>query len=105
MVSPPKQIKILCAKGAFPYIWFDKYGKMKWRSLPERKYFQSDEEYEHACKAWEIKRKIFEDYHDKYLLADVILLTGCFRVFRKNIYKMHKSDISLVSQVSHGPLR
>ena len=66
--------------------WFDDYGKMKWTSLPERKYFQSDEEYEIALKAWRVlKCKTFEDYHDKYLLADVILLAGCFHAFRKSI--------------------
>ena len=41
-----------------------------------------------------LKCKIFQDYHDKYLLAvtDVILFAGCFHAFRKSIYKMHKSD-------------
>ena len=55
--------------------------------MPDKKYFQSDEEYEYACEAWKIlKCKTFEDYHDKYLLA-VILLAGCFHAFRKSIYK------------------
>ena len=50
---------------------------MKETSLPERKYFQSEEDYENAKKAWKIlKCETFEDYHDKYLLADVILLAG-----------------------------
>ena len=39
-----------------------------------------------------LKCETFEDYHDKYLLADVILLAGCFHAFRKSIYKMHTSD-------------
>ena len=89
----PEQVKILCGKGVLPYIWFDDYDKMKETSLPERKYFQSDEDYEDAQKAWKIlKCKTFEDYQDKYLLADVILLVCCFHAFRKSIYRMHTSD-------------
>ena len=88
-----EQVDVLCKKGVFPYIWFDSYDKMEWRTLPERKYFQSDDEYEFACEAWKILEcKTFEDYHDKYLLADVVLLAGCFHAFRKSIYNMHKTD-------------
>ena len=80
-----EQVDVLCKKGVIPYIWFDNYDKMECRSLPEKRYFQNEDEYEYACET-------FEDYHDKYLLADVILLAGCFHAFRKSIYKMHKTD-------------
>ena len=101
-----EQIDVLCKKGVFPYIWFDCYDKMECKSLPEKRYFQNDDEYEFACVAWKIlKCETFEDYHDKYLLADVVLLAGCFHAFRKSIYNMKKTDlpISLVFLVCRGP--
>ena len=85
---------------AFPYIWFDSYEKMNATLLPGREHFnqhtdqqKNDEDYDYATKAWEkLKCKTFEDYHDKYLLADVGLLATCFHAFRRNIYKMHVTD-------------
>jgi hypothetical protein len=88
-----KKVRILSRKNVFPYIWFDSYDKMSATSLSERKYFQSDDDYDYACKAWKVLGcKTFEDYHDKYLLSDVILLAACFHAFRINIYNMHTID-------------
>ena len=36
--------------------------------------------------------RAFEDYLDKYLLADTVLLAACFHAFRRNICKMHVTD-------------
>ena len=74
-ITKQKQIDVLSKKNVFPYIWFDSYDKMSVTSLPERKYSNSKEDYEYACNAWNVLEcKTFEDYHDKYLLADVVLL-------------------------------
>ena len=89
----PDQIDTLSQKNIFPYIWFDSYEKMNAISLPGREHFQSDEDYDYATKAWVIlKCKKFQDYLDKYLFADVVLLATCFHAFRRNIYKMHTTD-------------
>ena len=74
--------------------------KLKATSLPERKYFnqdvkedKNDEDYEYACEAWKILEcKTFEDYHDMYFIADVVLLAACFHAFRRNIYNKYKTD-------------
>ena len=88
-----EEVSILSQKNIFPYIWFDSYDKFSEKALPERKYFESNDDYEYALKAWDIlKCKTFEDYHDMYLIADVVLLATCFHAFRKNIYNMHKTD-------------
>lgn len=92
-ITNQEQIDVLSKKNIFPYTWFDSYDRMSTASLPERKYFKSDEDYEYASNAWRVLEcKTFEDYHDKYLLADVVLLAACFHAFRRNIYNMHTTD-------------
>lgn len=62
-------------------------------SLPGKEHFESDEDYEYALKAWDIlKCKTFKDYHDMYLLADVVLLAACFQAFRETVYDKYQSD-------------
>ena len=90
----PDQIDTLSQKNIFPYLWFDSHEKMNATSLPGREHFnqhvdqqKNDEDYDYATKAWiKLECRTFEDYHDKYLLADVVLLATCFHAFRRNIY-------------------
>ena len=43
----------------------------------------SDEEYEHARKVWDhFERVTFEEYHNSYLVTDVLLLRDVFEKFR-----------------------
>ena len=87
------KVSILSQKNVFPYVWFDKYDRMHETSLPERKRFKSRADYVYAKVAWKVLGcKTFEDYHDMYLLADVVLLATCFHAFRRNIYNMHTTD-------------
>ena len=65
----------LSQKNIFPYIWFDSYDRMSTTSLPACKRFKTREDCIYANVAWKVLGcKIFEDYHDMYLLADVVLL-------------------------------
>ena len=87
-ITKKEQIDVLSKKNIFPYVWFDSYERMSATSLPERKYFHCDEDYEYACNAWKVLGcKTFEDYHDMYLLADVVLLL---------LVSMHLEEIFII---------
>lgn len=87
------KVSILSRKNVFPYVWFDSYDRMSATSLPERKHFKLREDKIYASVAWKVLGcKTFEEYHDMYLLADVVLLAACFHAFRRNIYNMHTTD-------------
>ena len=92
-ITDDKMIDILSRKNVFPYIWFDSYDKLSATSLPGEENFDSKEDYDYAIKAWNILScKTFKDYHDMYLLADVVLLAACFQAFRETVYDKYRSD-------------
>ena len=74
---------LLLQKGHFPYDWFTDESKFHEIELPSQEKFYdtlndkklSDEEYLHCQKIWhEFKMVTFEEYHDVYLISDVLLL-------------------------------
>jgi hypothetical protein len=74
-------IKLLKQKGVYPYDYVDDINKFN-EPLPEHNYFYSQlsmtnikkEEYEHAKNVYnKFNCKNFGDYHDLYLLSDVLL--------------------------------
>ena len=82
-----KQFKLVKCKGVYPYEWVDKFD---WSCLPDKKCFYSslkergitDEEYDRACKVWNVfSMKTFGEYHDLYLKCDVLLLCDIFEKF------------------------
>jgi hypothetical protein len=94
-ITSMDQMEILTQKGIFPYLWFDSYDKFSEKSLPpiERFAGTSEKDYNQALKAWNVLGcNTFEDYHDKYLLSDVILLATVFHTFRMKIYKQFDTD-------------
>ena len=92
-ITDDTMIEILSRKNVFPYIWFDSYDKLFATCLPGEEHFESKEDYEYAVKAWKILDcKTFKDYHDMYLLADVVLLGACFQAFRETVYDKYQSD-------------
>ena len=92
-ITDDNMIEILSRKNVFPYIWFDNYEKLFATSLPGEKHFESKEDYEYAVKAWKILGcNTFKEYHDMYLLADVVLLGACFQAFRETVYDKYQSD-------------
>lgn len=72
------QIKLLKKKGIFPYDWFDDY---------------DDEEYQLALDVWKtFNMKTFREYHDLYMINDVILLADVFENFRDVCLNHYKLD-------------
>ena len=83
-----KRLDLLSKKGFYPYDFMDSFEKFKSKELPTKEQFYSilndehitDEEYEHAKEVWEtFYMKNMGDYHDLYLLSDVLLLTDVLR--------------------------
>ena len=53
----------------------------------------TDDEYDHAKKVWKtFKIKTMGEYHDLYLVSDVLLLTDVFEDFRKTCMQYYKLD-------------
>ena len=82
---------LMMRKGVFPYDWFDSIDKLNETQLPPKDAFYSelnDEEitednYKHAKKVWKtFNMKTIREYHDLYLMSDVLLLADVFENFR-----------------------
>ena len=85
------QRKLLIKKGIYPYEYMDSWNKFNDLELPNKDMFYgklnmsdvSDKDYGHAQKVWkEFKIKNMGEYHDLYLLTDMILLANVFESFR-----------------------
>ena len=85
-----EQFKLVKRKGVYPYEWADRFKKFDWSCLPSKECFFSslkgkgisDEEYDRACKVWNVfGMKTFSEYHDLYLKCDVLLLCDVFEKF------------------------
>ena len=82
---------LLSRKGFFPYDWYTDLEKLNLEHLPQKDKFYnllndkniSDEDYEHAYKVFNKFCKNMREYHDLYMITDVILLADVFENFRK----------------------
>lgn len=83
---------LMTRKGEFPYEWFDHPSKFAEASLPPRDAFYStlydakstDDEYAFAQRVWDSAGcATLGDYHDLYMLQDVLLLADVFERFRR----------------------
>ena len=86
-----KTLEILTRKGVYPYEFVTDRTKMAETCLPPKEKFYShlseshisDADYEHAKKVWSFfKMETFHEFHDRYLLTDVLLLADVFQNFR-----------------------
>jgi len=84
--------RLLLKKGIYPYEYMDSFERFDETVLPEKEKFYSslngkgisDEEYAHAQEVWETFRcQNLGDYHDLYVVTDVLLLADVFENFRK----------------------
>ena len=96
-----RQLDLLTRKGIYPYEYIDSAERFKERSLPPRECFYSslteeditEEEFDHAQNVWrEFEMESLENYHDVYLLTDVLLLADVFEEFRKTCLNSYGLD-------------
>ena len=96
-----KRLDLLSKKGVYPYDFMDSFEKFNNRELPTKDQFYSilndehimDDEYIHANEVWDtFYIKTMGDYHDLYLVSDMLLLTDVFKNFRKTCMQCYKLD-------------
>src|SRR5581483_11681961 len=98
---PEHLLKYYLRKGIFLYDWFDSLKKFnETELLPKRAFYSklhrrdiTELDYRYAKKIWaETKCKTFKDYHDIYLMTDVLLLADCMQEFRRVTYETYGLD-------------
>ena len=96
-----KRLDLMSKKGVYPYDYMDSFEKFDQEELPKKEDFYSilndqnisDKEYDHAKNVWKkFKLKNMGQYHDLYLVSDVLLLADVFESFRKTCLEYYKLD-------------
>ncbi|KAK3741187.1 hypothetical protein QZH41_012628, partial [Actinostola sp. cb2023] len=86
-----KKLDLLLRKGVYPYDYVNRLSKLDETVLPPKEEFFSklnntdisDADYRHAQNVWRVfKMNTMREYHDLYLLSDVLLLMDVFETFR-----------------------
>ena len=96
-----KRSDLMSQKGVYPYDYMDSFEKLNEKELPTEDQFYSilndqhitDDEYNHTKEVWNtFMIKTMGDYHDLYLVSDMLLLTDVFENFRKTCMQYYKLD-------------
>ena len=96
-----KRLNLMSRKGVYPYDFMDSFEKFNQTELPNKDQFYSilndqhitDDECDHDNKVWNtFIIKTTGEYHDLYLVSDVLLLTDVFENFRKTCMQYYKLD-------------
>ena len=96
-----KRLDLMSQIGVYPYDFMDSFEKFNQTKLPNKDQFYSilnhqhitDDEFDHANKVWNtFMIKTMGEYHDLYLVSDVLLLTDVFENFRKTCMQYYKLD-------------
>ena len=91
---------LMTRKGVYPYEFMDGFEKFEKRLPKQTSFFSrlnqekvSDEDFAHAQRVWkEFGCKNMGDFHDLYLLSDVLLLADVLESFRKLCEKHYELD-------------
>lgn len=92
---------LLLRKGVYPYDYVNESTKFEDTELPSKDKFYShlqgdditDEDYQHAQTVWNtFECETFGDYHDLYLISDVMLLADVFENFRDVCLETYELD-------------
>ena len=97
--------KLMRRKGVYPYEYMDSWKRFEETALPPKAQFYSrlnmenisNKDYEHAQQVWNTmtpkgERATMGDYHDVYLVTDVLLLADVFETFRDTCMQHYKLD-------------
>jgi hypothetical protein len=96
-----EEFELMTKKGIYPYDYITSFDKLNERRLPYRKDFYSklsnkecsEGDYNNAIKVWlKFKCKTLLDYHNIYLISDVLLLSDIWENFRNVCYKNYGLD-------------
>ena len=94
-------VQLMSKKGIYPYEYMDSFERFNEIELPSIDKFYSSlnltsvtsSEYNYANKVWkELGCRNIGDYHDVYLLTDVLLLADIFESFRDTCLKVYNLD-------------
>ena len=96
-----KRLDLMSQKGVYPYDYMDIFEKFNEKELPTKDQFYSilndqhitDDEYNHDKEVWNtFMIRTLGDYHDLYVVSDVLLLIDVFENFRKTCMQYYKLD-------------
>ena len=96
-----EELELICQKGVYPYAYTDDVEKLKDPELPPSKAFCSKlklsgiskQAYKHAQNVYhKFKCRTFQDYHDLYLKADVLLSSDVVEHFIKPSIENYQLD-------------
>ena len=96
-----RKLQLMKQKGVYPYDYMSNFDKFNETQLPSKDDFFSkmnnthitDDEYKHAQNVWnKFHLKTMGDYHDLYLISDVLLLADVFENFRKTCLEYYRLD-------------
>ena len=102
-------LDLLTEKGVYPYSYMNCYSRLN-EELPDKEKFYNDlalehiseEDYDRAKKVYDLfKCKNMRDYHDIYLLMDVLLLGDVFENFRNEMINHTGLDPCQFISMSH----
>ena len=98
---PFEKVPFLLRKGVYPYEYVDGFEKFQDTNLPPKEAFFStlrnegisEEDYTHAQSVFvEFECQTLGDYHDLYLMSDVLLLADVFQNFRDICLNYYQLD-------------
>jgi len=96
-----KALDLMSKKGIYPYDYMDSFERFNETKLPTKDEFYSipndqhvfDDDYKHAKRVWKgFQLKNMGEYHDLYLMSDILLLADVFENFRKTCLEYYKLD-------------
>ena len=107
-----EQFNLLLGKQVYPSDYMDTWEKFDDTQLPAKDEFFNklrdkaitDDDYEHAQKVWHTCGcESMMDYHDLYLLCDVLILCAAFEEFRTVCLKQAKHEIDPTTRFEGRP--
>ena len=100
-ISKDKALYVMSLKGVYPFDYMDSFQNFNQTTFPSKEQFYSqlnneyisDDDYKHAKRVYKgFGLKNMGEYHDLYLLSDVLLLADVFENFRKTCLQYYKLD-------------